>query len=236
MPLSPPMFLAASEGLGLDLVVWLVAGAIWLVSQVAALKKRKDMKARRTPPSPPASPAAPSGAGDAPTPGELAEIFRRLGADIPATPPPHRPAPPPPPPPRAPAARKLAAQAAKKRAAERIPPALAQRLAKAQQEAAAAADLAEAERIALAAIAPGVQSRAGENRAIDTATRHTGAILPRLYAMGFRMAPLPAIPMPGFDRTHHVNLPMRARLHTRRELRDALIAQTFLQPAKGLPR
>ncbi len=86
------------------------------------------------------------------------------------------------------------------------------------------------------AIVQGVQSRAGENRALDTATRHTGAILPRLYAMSMRLTPLPILPMPGLDRTHHVSKPLPARLHTRRDMRDALIAQAFLQPAKGFPR
>ena len=113
---------------------------------------------------------------------------------------------------------------------------LARRLAQAMKEAEAAADLAETARVALNAFVPGVQSRAGETRALDTATRHTGAILPRLYAMSMRMAPLPTLPMPGLDRTHHVTLPMRTRLHTRREVRDALIAQTFLQPPKSLVR
>ena len=234
MPLGPPIFLAAAEGVGVDVLVWLVAGAIWLVSQMAAAKKQKEKKARQAQASRPPAAGGSSGGGESPTPGELAEIFKRLGADIPATPPPmpSRPAPAG----AAPPARRPVVQIAKKRATERIRPALAQRLAKAKQEAAAAANLAEAERVAINAIVPGVQSRAGETRALDTATRHTGAILPRLYAMSLRMPPLPTLPMPGFDRSHHVTPPLPARLHTRREIRDALIAQTFLQPAKGLAR
>ena len=233
MPLGPSIFLAAANGIGIDVVVWLVAGAIWLFSQMAAAKKQKEKKARQAQAARPPAPGA-AGGGETPTPAELAEIFKRLGADIPATPPPM---PPRPAPARAaPPARKPGVQIVKKRAAERIRPVPAQRPAKAKQEAAAAADLAEAERIAAQAIVQGVQSRAGETRALDTATRHTGAILPRLYAMSMRLSPLPTIPMPGFDRTHHVNPPLPTRLRTRREIRDALIAQTFLQPAKGLPR
>ena len=117
-----------------------------------------------------------------------------------------------------------------------ILPALAQRLAKAKQEAAEAARLAEAERIPIQAIAHGVQSREGETRALETAMRNTGTILPRLYAMSLRLAPLPTLPMPGLDRTHHVIKPMRTKLHSRREVRDALMVQTFLQPAKGVAR
>ena len=234
MPLGPSIFLAAADGIGIDVVVWLVAGAIWLVSQMATAKKQKEKKARQAQAARPPAAPGPAGGGAPPTPAELAEIFKRLGADIPATPPP---VPPRPAPARAaPPARKPGVQIVKKRAAERIRPLPAQRPAKAKEEAAAAADLAEAERIAAQAIVQGVQSRAGETRALDTATRHTGAILPWLYAMSMRMPPLPTIPMPGLDRTHHVNPPLPTWLHTRREIRDALIAQTFLQPAKGLAR
>ena len=240
MHLFPPMFLAYGNSSVWDIVVWFVVGAIWLVSQMAAAKKKQEQKNRLRQSPPASSPAAlPEGGRETPTPAELAEIFKRLGADIPATPPP-------PAPPRTsptPAVRivhKSAQTIMKKQAAARIQPVLAQRLARARQEAQDSANQAEAgraEKEKLAnAIVPGVQSRAGENRALDTATRHTGAILPRLYAMSFRMAPLPSLPMPGLDRTHHVTLPMRTRLHTRREIRDALIAQTFLQPAKGFSR
>ena len=107
----------------------------------------------------------------------------------------------------------------------------------AKREAAEAARLAEAERraeeTAANAIVPGVQSRAGEHRAFDTATRHTGTILPRVYAMGVRLAPLPTLPMPGFAPARPVGPPLRIRLHSRREIRDALVAQVFLQPPKG---
>lgn len=249
MPLVPPIFLAASEGIGLDLVVWLVAGAIWLFSQMAAARKQKAKKAQREAQA--QAPAArPVGGGEAPTPGELAEIFKRLGADIPATPPPpfsaDRPAPvrssPAPRPAHVPPSRsapllvRSTAKQPPRKPAPRVQPELARRLARARQEAAEAANLAEAERIALQAMVPGVQGRPGETRALDTATRHTGAILPRLYAMSMRLAPLPTLPMPGFDRTHHANLPMRTKLHSRREVRDALIAQSFLQPPRAATR
>ena len=240
MHLAAPIFLAYGDSSLMDVVIMLVAGVIGVVAQINAHKKQKEKKARQAQPSPSVhSSAAGSGGGDSPTPNELAEIFKRLGADIPATPPPpprQQPSPPPPPPPPQLARRPAQKVTLRKPAAERIQPVLARRLAQAQKEAEAAADLAETARVALNAFVPGVQSRAGETRALDTATRHTGAILPRLYAMSMRMAPLPTLPMPGLDRTHHVTLPMRTRLHTRREVRDALIAQTFLQPPKSLVR
>lgn len=248
MPLAMPIFLAYGDTSAWEIVVWLVAGVIGIIGQMAANKKKKEQQARlarSAPREPP--PAAPTGGGASPTPNELAEIFKRLGADIPGTPPPApRPAPSPAPPASTPrpsygsaSARQMTRKPApqipvRKPAAARILPQLAQRLAKAKTEADAAGREAEAERIAINAIVHGVQSRAGETRALDTATRHTGAILPRLYAMSMRLAPLPVVPMPGLDRTHHVNLPMRSRLHTRREVRDALIAQTFLSPAKSI--
>ncbi len=233
MQLAPPIFLAASEGLGLDLVVWLIAGAIWLFSQITTAKKNREKKARHSQAANSTSSTIQTGGGNEPTPGELVEIFKRLGGEIPATPPP-----PPPSPVTQPRITRKPAQknAHRKSPAERIHPVLAQRLARAKKEAEAAAQLAETERIASNAVVQGVQSRSGETRALETATQHTGAILPRLYAMSSRMAPLPSIPMPGLDRTHHVNLPMRTKLHSRREVRDALIAQTFLQPPKSLSR
>jgi hypothetical protein len=226
------IFLAYGDSSIWDIVIWLIAGAIWLFSQMAAAKKQKARKAQRDAQA--QSPAAKPGGGDAPTPAELTEIFKRLGANIPATPPPPAPRPASVSP-SATMRKSNRPLVSKKGVPAQVQPELARRLAQAKQEAAAAADMAEAERIALNAIVPGVQSRSGETRALDTATRHTGAILPRLYAMSMRMAPLPTVPMPGFDRTHHVTLPMRTRLHSRREVRDALIAQTFLQPSKGIP-
>ena len=119
-----------------------------------------------------------------------------------------------------------------------VAPALARRLAQAKREAEAAARQAEtarrAEEFAANAIIPGVQSRAGEHRAFDTATRHTGTILPRLYAMSMRLSPWPILPIPGFGPPQQVGVPLRSKLHSRREVRDALVAQVFLQPAKGL--
>ena len=96
-----------------------------------------------------------------------------------------------------------------------------------------ALDLRSAEFAANAAV-PGVQSRTGEHRALDTATRHTGAILPRIYAMGTRLTPWPILPMPGFGPPHQTRIPLRAALHSRREVRDAIVVQIYLQPAKGL--
>ena len=222
---APSIFLASSDGSVVDVVVWLIAGAIWLFLQISAAKKKMDRKARPAPP--PDSSAARPGGGESPTPDELAEIFKRLGGDVPGTPPP---APQP--------ARKTALPPPRRTAAAVVAPALARRLAQAKREAEAAARQAEIERRAEAfaahAIIPGVQSRAGDHRALDTATRHTGAILPRMYAMGTRLTPWPNLPIPGFGPPHQASVPLRAKLHSRRDVRDALVAQVFLQPAKGL--
>ena len=232
MQLISPIFLAASEGLGLDWVVWIIAGAIWLVGQIATAKKNREKRARQASSASSDSTVVPSGGGKSPTPDELVEIFKRLGADIPATPPP-APVPMTQPQPLRKSAKKTALR---KSAAEKIQPVLAQRLAQAKKEAEKEEQLAEDHRLAVNSIVHGVQSRSGETRALETATQHTGAILPRLYAMSCRMAPLPVLPMPGLDRTHHINQPMRTKLHSRREVRDSLIAQTFLQPPKSLGR
>ena len=225
MPTGPSIFLASSDGSVVDVVVWLIAGAIWLFLQISAAKKKMDRKARPAPLPDPS--AAQSDGGESPTPDELAEIFKRLGGDVPGTPPP---APQP--------ARKTAPPPPRRTAAAVVAPALARRLAQAKREAEAAARQAEIERRAEAfaahAIIPGVQSRAGDHRALDTATRHTGAILPRMYAMGTRLTPWPNLPIPGFGPPHQASVPLRAKLHSRREVRDAFVAQVFLQPAKGL--
>ena len=225
MPTGPSIFLASSDGSVVDVVVWLIAGAIWLFLQISAAKKKMDRKARPAPLPDPS--AAQSDGGESPTPDELAEIFKRLGGDVPGTPPP---APQP--------ARKTAPPPPRRTAAAVVAPALARRLAQAKREAEAAARQTEIERRAEAfaanAIIPGVQSRAGEHRAFDTATRHTGTILPRLYAMSMRLSPWPNLPIPGFGPPHQVGVPLRAKLHSRRDVRDALVAQVFLQPAKGL--
>ena len=240
MPPALPIFLAYGDTSGWEILIWLVAGVIGIIGQIATHKQKKEQQARqaRSASSVP-PPAARPGGGAAPTPDELTEIFKRLGASVPATPPPapyaRQPAPPPPPP-QIRLARPPVHKLPQRKPAPHVAPDLARRLARVKQEAEAAAQALESERAIDNAIVPGVQSRAGETRALDTATRHTGAILPRLYAMSMRMSPLPSIPMPGFDRTHHTHLPMRTKLHSRREVRDALIAQTFLQPAKGLAR
>jgi hypothetical protein len=240
MPFAPVIVLAAVEGPGLDVVIWLAAGAFWLISQIVAARKAKEKKDRAASRPPPAGAPGASPAAD-----ELAEIFKRLGATVPGTPPAPPPAPRPVAPPtaalrpRPPPAPRQAMKIpprpppAPARQAPRVQPEIARRLARAKREAAEAARLVEAEQQALNAIVPGVQSRAGETRALDTATRHTGAILPRLYAMSMRLANLPALPMPGLDRTHHTQTPLRTRLHGRREVREALIAQAFLQPPKS---
>ena len=234
MPLRPPIFLAAGDDSLVDVVFWLVAGAFWLFAQIHAAKKKQERQKRAAAAPPAARPAA------AETPGadELAEIFKRLGADIPGTPPPAaRPAPVParpvatalPRPPRAPLAHP-----------PKVAPALARRLAQAQQEAAEAARRAEAARQAEADAAvvagAGVHARAGDSRATESALRTTGAVMPRIGAMDLKFSAWPILPLPGFAPVQRSGAPLRARLRARREVRDALVAQTFLQPPKGLAR
>ena len=233
-----PIFLAAADGPALDLVIWIVAGVIWFISQLANASRRKGKKSRDTAPAPPSS--APETARGIPTPDELAEIFKRLGANIPSTPPPPAPATPPPPPglarqpPPPPVPQKTRhAHVTIRKPQAPVHPEIARRLARAKQEAAEAARRADAPQVAVHAMAPAVESRAGENRALDTATRHTGAILPRLYAMSMRLTALPGIPMPELDRSRHTHARLRTRLHSRRELREALMAQMFLQPPRS---
>lgn len=239
MPLRPPIFLAAGDESLLDVVVWLVAGAFWILAQIHSARKKQERQKRAA--AEPSAAAPSAGAADAPGADELAEIFKRLGANVPGTPPPaSRPAPQPV---RPVAARPMAMPGRGPRAPVRAPaaaaiaPAVARRLARARREAVEAERQAEAARraaeTAANAIVPGVQSRTGEHRALDTATRHTGTILPRIYAMGVRLAPLPVLPLPGFAPVRPSGPPLRARLHSRREIRDALVAQVFLQPPKG---
>ena len=239
MPLWPSIFLAYGDTSAWEIVVWLIAGIVGIIGQIATNKKRKELQARQATSAPATpAPAAPSGGGESPTPDELAEIFKRLGGNIPGTP---RPAPRPPPAPVSgpqPARKAAPRPPLRPPAAAVVAPALARRLAQAKREAEAAARQAEtarrAEEFAANAIIPGVQSRAGEHRAFDTATRHTGTVLPRLYAMSMRLSPWPILPIPGFGPPQQVGVPLRSKLHSRREVRDALIAQVFLQPAKGL--
>lgn len=243
MPLRWPIVLAAGDESFLDVVVWLVAGFFWVLAQIHSARKKQEKRQRAAADRPPSA-GAPRGA-EAPDADELAEIFKRLGANVPGTPPPQAPASGPVPRPAAPVvARPTVLPGRAQRpapgrapAAAAIAPALARRLARAKREAAEADRAAEAARraaeTAANAIVPGVQSRAGEHRALDTATRHTGTILPRMYAMGVRLAPLPTLPLPGFAPPRAGGPPLRARLHSRREIRDALVAQVYLQPPKG---
>ena len=239
MPSLPPIFLAAGDSSLLDVVVWLVAGLAWLILQANAAKKKKEQQARTAAaPRPPA--AAGEAPGTAPTPDELAEIFKRLGANIPATPPPAVKAPrvQPPPAPRptpvkAPGAFHPASRTAFRKSQAPVSPEIARRLARVKQEAEQAARLAALEPAADAVPAMGVPGWRDDSRAARAAMRPSQVILPRIHAADLRLAPWPVIPMPGIDRTHHAGAPYRARLHSRRELRDAIVALTLLRPPKA---
>ena len=240
----PPIFLAYGESSGWDVVIWLVVGLIGVITQLNAAKKKRAQPARLPPAHrPPAAGGA--GPGAAPTPDELTEIFKRLGASIPATPPPSPPAQPPAQPPSAP--RPVPGQA---RAAAILPrrvthvtlrkppvkanPETARRLARVPQKAGQAApDAAPEPQTASLPLEQGVESQRSDSRATSSATRHSQVILPRIHAMDLRLAPWPLLPMPGLDRTHHAAAPYRARLHTRRELREAMVALALLRPPKA---
>ena len=127
---SPCLPIAAADGVGIELVVWLVAAAFWIVGQVSSARRKKERLRQQKSPK---GDDLPSGAGQSPAPDELADIFRRLGAEIPATPPPPPSptvvAPSPPAPPRPVAFRR------KQKPAAKVSPEIAQRLARAKRDA-----------------------------------------------------------------------------------------------------
>lgn len=237
MPNLPVIFLAVGDGSSvLEVVVWLVVGALWLMSQVVANRKKREQVRRRE--------AAARAEGSDPRPGapapasdELAEIFKRLGADIPSTPPPpsRRPAgaPPParprpatPPPPR-PASQRRSAPA-------KIQSDIARRLARAKAGAAQAAREAEAAlHIPPLTEIKGVAVRQDDAQSVQAATRTTGLVLPRLHAMDLRLVKFPSIPMPTLSQTQRRAPPVRIPLHGPRELKRAIVAQALLHPPKS---
>ena len=76
----------------------------------------------------------------------------------------------------------------------------------------------------------GIHAQAGDSRATASALRRTDAVLPRIGAMDLKFTAWPRLPLPGFAPVQRTGAPLRARLRARREVRDALVAQTFLQP------
>ena len=221
----PPIVLAADDATSLlDVVIWGIAVVFWIVFQFKVSRQKQKR--------PPARPAAD------PTQQELLDVFRRLGADIPGTPPPPV-APPPKPAPVAPSRPRATAmptpQMAPRATLRKAAPAKATALAAAERHARAreADILAIADAIG-AAGATGLATRVDDAPAMAAATRHSQVILPRLHAMDLRLLRLPAIVLPGADRTHQVGKPLRMRLHSRREIRDALVVQNILRPAKAL--
>ena len=226
----PPILLAYGETNALDVVIWLIAGVAWLILQANAAKRKKARPPHATQsPSPPAA-----AGGESPSPDELAEIFKRLGANIPATPPPAAPPRP------AKAASRPAGVAvptgrprAAFRKAAQMNPEIARRLARVKQEVEQAARLTGTESTAAPETLQGIVSQRSDSRAASVATRHSQVILPRIHAMDLHLVPWPVIPMPGFDRSHHAGKPYRTRLHTFRELREAVVALTLLRPPKS---
>lgn len=245
MPLGLPIFLAYGDSSAWNVLVWIVAGLIGILAQINAAKKKHARQARHAS-SAPSGPAAAPGGGESPTAGELAEIFRRLGADIPGTPPPaSKPAAAQAPVRSAPPPRPVTRTTPPSRPASRAAPPLRPSPAGLKKPATTSQGQMAARKsprpmppparpAAPAAARPGVESRQDEHRALDVSTRHTGMILPRMYAMGLRLTPWPWLPMPGLDRSRHARHPLRARLHAPREIRDALVVQNYLRPPKSL--
>lgn len=235
MPNLPVIFLAVGDGSSvLEVVVWLVVGAVWLGSQVVANRKKREQARRREAARAEGSdprPGSPSPASD-----ELAEIFKRLGADIPSTPPPpsRRPAGAAPPlrprpttPPPRPTPQRRSAPA-------KIQSDIARRLARAKAEAAQAAREAEAAlHIPRLTEIQGVTSRQDDAQSVQAATRTSGLVLPRLHAMDLRLSKFPSIPMPTLSQTQRRAPPVRIPLHGRRELKRAIVAQALLHPPKS---
>jgi len=199
---APFIFLAAGNGPGFDTVIWVVVGAIWLLSQLAAAKKKQRRKTDREATKPPFEVHRSEEEGS-PNANELAEIFARLGADIPATPPPRPTAARPASPPAAP--RKTRAFAKRKKvdynAIRKPPPApvrpeITQRLARVKREAEEAARQAARALHTPHPAGPYAASEQVETCSLATTDQSRGTILPRLYAMDLRLTPFPSIPMP----------------------------------------
>lgn len=240
MPRFPLICIASADGSALELLIWAAAGVIWFISQLAAAKKRKEKK--RDLFSGAGSP--PAGDGDSPDAEDIAAIFKRLGNNIPATPPPaprpvQRKAAPLKTLPRQPTASSRPVDYTKVRPVRPAPVRtdIAQRLARMKREAAEAARAAELAGMPTPQADAVVEtSRAGDVRSLDSAIRQARTILPRLYAMDLQLVPLPSLPMPSVNRTHHTTTPFPSGLHGRSRLRRAIVAQTFLQPGKAHSR
>lgn len=242
MPGLPVIFLAAGDPSSvMEIVVWLVVGVIWLMSQVAANRKKKAQAQRRKEAAR-AEETAPRPRSPSPAPDELADIFKRLGADIPSTPPPppRRPAPAAPPPRARPAPRakrpSMPPRPAPQRrsAPEKVHSDIAQRLARAKAGAAQAAREAEAAlHLPPLTEIQGVVVRPDDAQAVQAATRTSGLVLPRLHAMDLRLSKFPAIPMPTLSQTQRRAPPVRIPLHGPQELKRAIVAQALLHPPKS---
>jgi type IV secretory pathway VirB10-like protein len=236
-----PIFLAAAKGPGLEIVFWAVMGVIWVLTQIASAKKRQRRKADREAHPAPFEVHRSEKESPSPSATELSDIFKRLGADIPATPPPKPTAKrtvPPPPPSRTTgyaAARKAGTyNAVRKTPSAPVRPEIARRLAQVKREAAEAARQATLALRTQQPDGPYAEKEPVEACSLATTSRSAGTILPRLYAMDLRLSPFPSIPMPSANRTHHTCDPLPIQLRTRRDLRNAIVAQTFLSPAKSV--
>lgn len=237
MPAGLHLPLAAAESPGLEIIFWFVAAVIWLISQMATARRNKARRQQRSAEPQNDDRYESSGAGASPAAEELAEIFKRLGADIPATPPPPpRPAPAPPAAPAAYArpARQPPSVPRKSTHPARVQPEIARRLARARKEAdEAARQVEEAARLAARETALPAPTPSPNDETTRNAIRNSGLVLPRLHSMDLRMTAWPSVPMPPFSSGPHKGKPLRVRLSNRRELRDAVIAQALLHPPKS---
>ncbi|MDR0994518.1 MAG: hypothetical protein LBN38_08175 [Verrucomicrobiota bacterium] len=215
---------ASSEGASglLDLLIWAIAAGVWLFANTAAKRRKKKAHLQREPHMVQAEPQVTAAPARPPRPpvansNELSAIFERLGAQAP--------------PPPAPSARNAYGRRAPSSfMARRDHTAFPSRPAAPARPKAVVLPI---EAPSAESSEPAVQSQLNEQHLMDSATRHTGMILPQMYAMGMRLTPWPSLPMPGMDRTHHTGRPLGIRLHGHANLRDAVVAQTLLQPSKG---
>ena len=74
---------------------------------------------------------------------------------------------------------------------------------------------------------------AAEEEAARARAKKHGWVLPRMVGIGMDFAPWPSVPMPPFNPTSRKNKPLPIRLHTRKHLREAIIARILLEPPQS---
>lgn len=193
-----------------ELLVWGVMAAIWLVAQLAAAKKKNTRAERSTSDHATTRPASQQRDSYTATADEIEDFFRQLsGQSKPKPSAPGRQQ-------KQPAVKPAVYATAKRTlASQQSAPQKKQRMAPAPEVVPATAPM---EGVA------GVQGVMGP----------TGLSLPRMQALSCRLETWPSIPMPkvGFSRRTHP--PIRLALQEPHSLRRAILAQTILDQPAGL--